>query len=134
MKHDFYIGQKICEEKVFTSQDVERFAQISGDCNPIHLNAEYAKKSRFGGTIVHGILLTSLISKIIGMDLPGEGSIYMEQKLKFKKPVYVGEKIIAQVVIIEIDNEKSIYTLSTDIYNLKDQCVVQGTAKVLYER
>lgn len=78
---DFIIGQEICEEKVFTSFDVKAFSQISGDCNPIHLDEQYAKETRFGGTIVHGILASSLISKMIGMDMPREGSIYMEQNL-----------------------------------------------------
>lgn len=128
---NLYVGQEICEERVFTAHDVEHFAQISGDCNPIHLDEECAKRSRFGGTIVHGLLVSSLISKMIGMDMPGEGSIYMEQNLRFRKPVYVGEKVVAKIRITDID--RNIYTLETNVYNSKDDCVIEGRAKVLYE-
>lgn len=134
MKCNYYVGQEIYEEKVFSFDDVNYFSQVSGDCNPIHLDIEYAKKSRFGNRIVHGILLSSLFSKIIGMDLPGEGSIYMEQNIKFKKPVYVNEKVIAKVTIIDIDFDKQIFTLKTDLYNTKNQCVIEGNAKVLYDK
>lgn len=130
---NFYVGQEVCEEKVFDVSDVEHFAQISGDCNPIHLDEDYAKRSRFGGTIVHGLLVSGLISKIIGMDLPGEGSIYIEQNLQFRRPVYVGEKVIAKVKINDIDKERNIYSLETNVYNIKNECVIKGDAKVLFE-
>ncbi len=131
--NDYAVGQEIREEKIFTAYDVEQFAQISGDKNPIHLDRKYAKKSRFGDVIVHGILVSGLISKMIGMDLPGEGSIYLEQNLQFRKPVYVGEKVLAIVKIIDVNKEKHIYDLETNIYNEKNDCAVRGTAKVLYE-
>lgn len=128
-----YVGQEIREERVFTTYDVEHFAQISGDCNPIHLDEEYGRRSRFGGTVVHGLLVSGLISKIIGMDMPGEGSIYMEQNLRFRKPVYVGEKVVAKIKIADIDKDRNIYTLETNVYNSKEECVIEGNAKVLYE-
>lgn len=134
MKHDFYIGQEICEEKIFSSEDVEYYSKISGDCNPIHLDREYAKKSQFGKRIVHGLLLSSLFSKMIGMDMPGEGSIYMEQNLRFRRPVFINEKVIAKISIIDIDIKKNIFSLKTNIYNDKNECAIEGTAKVLYKK
>ena len=131
MNHKFYIGQEEQEEKVFHESDVELFAQVSGDKNPLHLNDTYAEKSRFGRKIVHGILVSSLISKIIGMKLPGEGSIYLEQNIRFRKPVYVDEKVIVKVTIIEINQNK--FTLKTNVYNTDDECLIEGNAKVLYE-
>ncbi|MCI8877320.1 MAG: MaoC family dehydratase [Lachnospiraceae bacterium] len=131
MNHKFYIGQEEQEEKVFHESDVELFAQVSGDKNPLHLNDTYAEKSRFGRKIVHGILVSSLISKIIGMKLPGEGSIYLEQNIRFRKPVYVDEKVIVKVTIIEINQNK--FTLKTNVYNMDDECLIEGNAKVLYE-
>ncbi|RKJ60325.1 MaoC family dehydratase [Roseburia sp. 1XD42-69] len=131
MNHKFYIGQEEQEEKVFHESDVELFAQVSGDKNPLHLNDTYAEKSRFGRKIVHGILVSSLISKIIGMKLPGEGSIYLEQNIRFRKPVYVDEKVIVKVTIIEINQNK--FTLKTNVYNMDDECLIEGDAKVLYE-
>ncbi|MDE6906536.1 MAG: MaoC family dehydratase [Lachnospiraceae bacterium] len=131
MNHKFYIGQEEQEEKVFHESDVELFAQVSGDKNPLHLNDTYAEKSRFGRKIVHGILVSSLISKIIGMKLPGEGSIYLEQNIRFRKPVYVDEKVIVKVTIIEINQNK--FTLKTNVYNMDNECLIEGNAKVLYE-
>ena len=131
MNHKFYIGQEEQEEKVFHESDVELFAQVSGDKNLLHLNHTYAEKSRFGRKIVHGILVSSLISKIIGMKLPGEGSIYLEQNIRFRKPVYVDEKVIVKVTIIEINQNK--FTLKTNVYNMDDECLIEGNAKVLYE-
>lgn len=131
MNHKFYIGQEEQEEKVFHESDVELFAQVSGDKNPLHINDTYAEKSRFGRKIVHGILVSSLISKIIGMKLPGEGSIYLEQNIRFRKPVYVDEKVIVKVTIIEINQNK--FTLKTNVYNMDDECLIEGNAKVLYE-
>ena len=131
MNHKFYIGQEEQEEKVFHESDVELFAQVSGDKNPLHLNDTYAEKSRFGRKIVHGILVSSLISKIIGMKLPGEGSIYLEQNIRFRKPVYVDENVIVKVTIIEINQNK--FTLKTNVYNMDDECLIEGNAKVLYE-
>ena len=131
MNHKFYIGQEEQEEKVFHESDAELFAQVSGDKNPLHLNDTYAEKSRFGRKIVHGILVSSLISKIIGMKLPGEGSIYLEQNIRFRKPVYVDEKVIVKVTIIEINQNK--FTLKTNVYNMDDECLIEGNAKVLYE-
>ena len=131
MNHKFYIGQEGQEDKVFHESDVELFAQVSGDKNPLHLNDTYAEKSRFGRKIVHGILVSSLISKIIGMKLPGEGSIYLEQNIRFRKPVYVDEKVIVKVTIIEINQNK--FTLKTNVYNMDDECLIEGNAKVLYE-
>lgn len=127
----FYIGQEKEEEKVFTADDVALFSQISGDKNPLHLDEAYAKKGRFGAAIVHGILVSGLISKIIATELPGEGSIYLEQNLQFLKPVYVGEKVCARVKIADI--VKNVYTLETSVYNSSGICVLCGKAKVLYE-
>ncbi len=99
LRTECYIGKTVEVQRVFTSSDVEQFAQISGDRNALHLDEEYAQRSRFGRPIVHGMLVAGLISKIIGMQMPGKGSIYLEQNLSFKKPVYIGEKITAKVCI-----------------------------------
>lgn len=129
----FYIGQEASTEKQFTKRDVLAFAEISGDQNPLHIDADFAGKSRFGRNIVHGILVTGLISKVIGTQMPGEGSIYLEQKVSFKKPVYVDDTVTASVKITEIAPEKGIIALETNVYNQDGQLVISGFAKVLYE-
>lgn len=129
----FYIGQEQSARKVFTEEDVRLFAQISGDDNPLHTDREYAEKSRFGAPVVHGILVSGLISKVLGTKLPGQGSIYLEQQLAFKCPVYVGDMVSAVVRITDITVEKKIITLETTVYNQRGECVVSGNAKVLYD-
>lgn len=130
---DLYLGQEVVEERVFCREDVMQFAELTGDCNPLHLNEVYAKNSRFGETIVHGVLVLGFISKIIGMRLPGEGSIYLEQKVRFVAPVYVGEKIFAKVKIAGINYERNIYSLETDVYNQEGKCILEGSAKILLD-
>lgn len=128
---DFFIGQEIVEEKLFTEDQVRRFAELSGDSNPLHMDERYAGWSRFHGRIVHGILVAGVISKIIGTQLPGEGSIYLEQNIQFRKPVYIDEKIIVKVKITGIAN--NIVTLETNAYKEDESLAVKGTAKILYE-
>lgn len=130
---DFYTGQEAETSKCFTMEDVRQFAGLSGDNNPLHVDEAYAEKGRFGRCVVHGILVSGLISKVLGTQLPGEGSIYLEQNLSFRKPVYVGDTVTARVRITEIRPEKKIITLETNVYDQEDQCVILGTAKILYE-
>lgn len=128
---NFQIGTKDSVTKTISETDVYLFAGISGDFNPVHVNRVAAQNSVFGKQIVHGILVGSLISNVIGMKLPGPGTIYMEQDLKFLKPVYIGDTITACIEIIEIINEeKNILRLSTKCINQNDELVVDGYAVV----
>ena len=126
----FQIGQKASLEKVFTDEDVRIFAKISLDTNPVHLNEEYAQNTIFKGRIIHGFLSGSLISAIIGTILPGEGTIYLNQTMNFRKPVRIGEKIKATVEIIGIKEEKNILTLNTYCENEYGEMVIEGSAVV----
>lgn len=126
----FQVGQKASLEKIFTVEDVITFAKISLDTNPVHLNEEYAQNTIFKGRIVHGFLSGSLISAIIGTILPGEGTIYLNQNMNFRKPVRIGEKIKATVEIIGIKEEKNILTLNTYCENECGEMVIEGSAVV----
>lgn len=126
----FQIGQKASLEKVFTDEDVRKFARISLDTNPVHLNDEYAANTIFKGRIVHGFLSGSLISAIIGTILPGEGTIYLNQTMNFRKPVRIGEKIKATVEVVGIREEKNILTLNTYCENERGEIVIEGSAVV----
>lgn len=134
MMTDLYIGQEAEASKCFTMEDVRQFAGLSGDNNPLHVDEKYAANGRFGRCVVHGILVSGLISGVLGTQLPGEGSIYLEQNLSFRRPVYVGDTVTARVRITEILPEKKIITLETNVYDQEDKCVILGTAKILYER
>lgn len=126
----FQIGQKASLEKVFTDDDVKTFARISLDKNPVHLNEEYAENTIFKGRIVHGFLSGSLISAIIGTIMPGEGTIYLNQTMNFRRPVRIGEKIKATVEVIGIKEEKNILTLNTYCENERGEIVIEGSAIV----
>ncbi|MCM1541490.1 MAG: MaoC family dehydratase [Blautia sp.] len=130
----FYTGQEAEASKCFTMEDVRQFAILSGDDNPLHVDGEYAENGRFGRCVVHGILVSGLISRVLGTQLPGEGSIYLEQNLSFRKPVYVGDTVTARVRITEIRTEKNIIILETNVYDQEENCVILGTAKILYDR
>ena len=123
------IGDKASLSKTISEQDVSDFAHLSLDTNPLHLDEEYARQSRFGGRIVHGILGASLISAVIGTRLGGP--IYLSQSLKFLKPIHIGEKITATAEVIAIREDKNIVTLSTVVTNEQGETVIQGEALVL---
>lgn len=126
----FTVGQEAKIMKCFSTKNIENFAKISGDTNPVHLNEDYANKSIFKKKIVHGFLYSSLISAVIGTKLPGNGSIYLHQELNFKKPVYHDENITALVRITQIKKEKSLIYLDTFCYKDNNDIVVEGKAIV----
>jgi len=119
-------------EKTFTDSDVDVFAKISEDNNPIHINEEYAAKSIFGKRVVHGILLTSMFSKIFGTIYPGEGGIYLSQTVKFIKPVFINEKVLAKITLTQFDVSKRHGVFTTNCYDPKGNLVMTGDAKVLF--
>ncbi|MDX1765228.1 MAG: MaoC family dehydratase [bacterium] len=126
----FKVGDKASVRRIFTQEDVEHFSGLSMDRNPIHLNAEFAANSVFGQPIVHGMLVASLFSGLIGMELPGEGSIYLGQNLNFTAPVPVGEEVTASVEIVKIREDKPIVTLRTLCLSPGGQIVIEGEAVV----
>lgn len=99
---DLRVGMRESLLKTVTSSDVARFAELSGDHNPIHLSEHFAKKTRFGSRIAHGIYTASLVSAIIGTRLPGPGAVYLSQTLAFKAPVKIGDVVEASVEVVEM--------------------------------
>lgn len=125
------IGSSASLTRKVNESDVIAFADITGDNNPIHLDEEEAKKTVFKSRVVHGMLTASFISAILGTKLPGPGTIYLEQNLKFKKPVYVNDTVYVQVTVSDIINEeKGIYRLDTIIKNSIGEIVTEGYAVV----
>lgn len=125
---EFYVGQSASLKKVFCSDDVKAFAELSLDKNPIHLDETYAGQSLFGKRIVHGFFVGSLISAVFGTVLPGEGAIYLHQEMNFRKPVYHGEEIKATVTVTNIKKEKSILYFDTKCENERGEIVIDGNA------
>ena len=124
------VGQTVTREYRITESEVSAFADASGDHNPLHLDEEYAGRTRFGRRIAHGMLLGSYISALIGMELPGEGTIYMKQELNFLRPVYYGDVIRVEIRVAELIQEKKRAVLSTNCYNQENEQVIAGTAMV----
>ena len=129
----FSIGQKAFFTKQITERDVAAFAELSGDKNPLHLDDAYAKNTRFGARIAHGAFTLALISAALGTELPGPGTVYMSQSLKFIKPVYFGDTITAAVEITAVRADKGIVTLKTDCTNQHGYKIVEGEAVVFHQ-
>ena len=130
MINNLKIGQFVQSKRTFTSKDVETFSLLSNDINPIHIDKKYASDTIFGDRIVHGIFVSSIFSALIANELPGPGSIYLSQDLKFHLPIYHNEEVLAKVKIIKIRSEKSIITLDTTITNKYNKVAVSGIAVV----
>lgn len=128
---DYKIGQKDSFTKTVSDYDVYGFAGISGDLNPAHVNDVWAAGSMFKKRIAHGILVSSFISTVLGQKLPGNGTIYLSQDLKFKKPVYIGDTITAHAEVIEVIEEKNRLVLRTWCVNQDDEIVIEGQAVVI---
>ncbi len=125
------VGETASFTKTISESDVYNFAGITGDFNPVHISDIDAQKSIFHTRIAHGMLSGSLISTVLGTKLPGEGTIYLEQNLKFLKPVYFNDSITAKVKVVEcVNSEKGIYKLSTSLTNQHGEIVTDGYAIV----
>jgi len=117
--------------KTIEQADVDTFADLTGDHNPIHVDEEFAKTIRFGRRIAHGMLTASLISSVLANKLPGEGSVYLGQTLKFVAPVFPGDTITARITVKEIREDKPIVKLETICINQHGEIVIRGEATVL---
>lgn len=126
------VGDKSSLTKVFNKEDVLIFSKISMDTNPIHFDSDYAANTRFKSCIVQGPMVASLIGGVLGSHLPGNGTIYISQTTRFIKPVYIGDKVTANVEVIKIRKEKPIVTLRTWVINQNDDIVLDGEAVILY--
>ncbi len=127
---DIKIGMTRQLKKIVTDRDIEMFAEVSTDHNPVHLNEDYANETIFGGRIAHGMLTAGLISAVIGEQLPGHGTVYLGQTLKFLRPVRPGDQVTTQVEVINIDLGRGQVRLNT--YCLVDgKKVLEGEATVL---
>ncbi len=116
---DIEIGMKRHLRKQVTNRDIELFAEVSTDHNPVHLDDDYAQDTIFEGRIAHGMLTAGLISAVIGEQLPGHGTVYLGQSLKFLAPVRPGDLVTAEVEVIDIDYGKRRVTMTT-------QCLIDG--------
>ncbi|PWG62998.1 MaoC family dehydratase [Sediminicurvatus halobius] len=130
---DLEIGLRAGFAKTVTEADVGAFAGITGDFNPVHINAEYAKGTNFHGRIAHGLLTAGLISAVLGTRLPGPGAVYLNQQLCFHAPVFIGDTVTAEVTVRELDAEHGFVTLDTTA-RVRERAVISGEALVRVPR
>jgi 3-hydroxybutyryl-CoA dehydratase len=130
---DLFVGQSAETTRVVTQRDIVAFAEVSGDCNAVHLDANYAAKSSFKGVIAHGMLSASFISSVLGTKVPGEGTIYTGQTLRFLAPVRPGDTVVTRVTVKEIKattkSRGEVVCVTTS--RVGDVTVIEGEATVL---
>ena len=125
------IGDSAEITKTIEQSDIDAFARVTGDHNPVHVDEEFAKTTRFGRRIAHGMLTASLISAVLADKLPGEGSVYLGQTLQFVAPVFPGDEITARVTVTDIREDKPVVKLETICLNQRGEVVIRGEATVL---
>ena len=127
------IGDSYKEEFVITQKMVNKFAKLSGDKNPLHIDQKFAATTRFKKPIVHGLFSVTSFGKVMGTKFPGPGSIHVAQNLSFKKPLYPDEKYYVYIELIRIVKEKHFGVFKTQIFDTNDNLVVDGTGTALHE-
>jgi acyl dehydratase len=125
------IGDAATLTRTATEQDIVLTGLMSGDVNPAHFDPEYAQGTMFKTVIIHGIWTSALFSTLLGMELPGPGTIYLSQQARFRRPVYVGDTVTATVTVASKDEEKKRVTLECTCENQHGETVTVGTAEVL---
>ncbi|HEV8021108.1 MAG TPA: MaoC family dehydratase [Candidatus Lustribacter sp.] len=124
----FSVGEAASFSKTVTEADIVLFAGVSGDTFPLHVDAEYAKTTRYGQRVVHGMLSASLLSTVNGLLLGTPGGIYVEQSLHFLRPVFIGDTLTARSEIVTIDPEKRRLHCATTVQNQHGKNVIEGAA------
>jgi len=126
---DFEVGQHASFTKTFTEEDVQRFIEITGDVNPLHVDEAFAAATPFGRRVLHGMLTASIFSTMVGMLLPGTGAIYRSQTIRFLLPVHIDETVTAHFVVRSIDRVKHRLEIDTWIENEAGEHVIEGTCE-----
>jgi len=131
---EMVVGAKASLARTITEEDIQSFASLSGDFSPIHMDEEYAKNTRFKGRIAHGMITAGLISAVLGTKLPGDGTIYLSQTIKFLAPIRIGETVVVEVEVLEMDTTKNRARLRTTGKTEQAGLVVDGEAFVMYPK
>lgn len=130
----YAVGDHATIAHIITPSAVDQFAELTGDTNPVHLDDDYAAQTRFKRRIAHGMLGAGLISAVLGTRLPGPGSIYLSQTLRFAAPIHLGDRLETRVEIIAMRSDKPIATLRTSCTNQDGVLVIDGEAVLMLPR
>ena len=128
---DLNLGQSVERTREMTEALVNRYAELTGDFSPVHVDEVVARTTRFGTRIAHGMLSAGFLSAVIGMELPGPGTIWVAQTLKFKQPVKLGDTVTWRVEVVELFPEKKRATLRTVARNQRGEIVIEGEGTIM---
>ena len=128
---DIFIGQKESFVIKITESMVQTFSDFSGDSNPLHMDTKFAESSSFKKRIVHGMLLSTFFSQLVGMYLPGKNALYFSQTLNFRSPCYIDDEIEVVGEVIEKSDSTKMITVTTSIFNKSKICLIDGVAKII---
>lgn len=129
--NDISVGQTATYSKQISAADIDLFAVASGDHNPVHLDEDYASSTPFGGRIAHGMLTGGVISAALAMKLPGPGTIYLGQSLRFRLPVAIGDTVTVELEVVEKRDRRRVVILDCRVYNQDQKLVATGQAEVM---
>ena len=121
------VGQKATRKLTFTPDDVEAYAQITTDRNPLHFDEEFAARTKFGRLVVHGGLTAGILNALVAEDLPGPGTVFMSQEFKYLAPVFIGDTIEGEVEVLEVHSSKPVTTLKATVRREGGEVVLEGT-------
>ena len=128
---EIFIGQQKSFRIKITDSMVQKFSNLSGDLNPLHMDEKFAESSSFNKRIVHGMLLASFFSQLVGMKLPGKNALYFSQTLNFRSPCYIDDVIEIVGKVTEKSDSTQMITVSTSILNESETCLIDGIAKII---
>lgn len=120
------VGQTATRELTVTAEDVERYAQITGDRNPLHFDAAFAAATKFGRLVVHGGITAGLLNALVAQDLPGPGTVFMSQQLEYTAPVYIGDTITGTVEVLSVHARKPVTQLRAEVRRADGEVVLRG--------